>query len=147
MAEAMSLGKPVIATGYSGNLEFMNGDNSLLVPYRLTSIGEGSFPYDPGSVWAEPDLEVAAEYMKKIFTDSDFARALGLEAKNSVLRNHSIDKTVDFILSRIKYQRSFFGILVNARIHVRDYFLFIVKEFIKSNIKFVKTIKRYSTYD
>ena len=42
MAEAMSLGKPVIATRYAGNLDFMTADNSLLVDYRLVPIGAGA---------------------------------------------------------------------------------------------------------
>ena len=41
MAEAMMLGKPVIATGYSGNLEFMDEDNSVLVPYSKVRIPMG----------------------------------------------------------------------------------------------------------
>ena len=45
MAEAMTHGKPVIATGYSGNLEFMNDDVGYLVPYKLTPIPDGIDPY------------------------------------------------------------------------------------------------------
>ncbi len=44
MAEAMYLGKPVIATGYSGNLDFMTEENSLLVDYQLVPIGSGVPP-------------------------------------------------------------------------------------------------------
>ncbi len=44
-AEAMYLGKPVIATGYSGNLDYMTPENSYLVDYELRRIGEGNFPY------------------------------------------------------------------------------------------------------
>ncbi len=45
MAEAMLLGKPVIATGYSGNVDFMTPENSYLVDYELAPIGEGAEPY------------------------------------------------------------------------------------------------------
>ncbi len=45
MAESMWAGKPVIATGYSGNLDFMNADNSYLVDHRLVPIGPGHDPY------------------------------------------------------------------------------------------------------
>jgi glycosyltransferase involved in cell wall biosynthesis len=62
MAEAMSLAKPVIATAYSGNMEYMTPGNSFLVKYTLTGIDGEYGPYKTG-VWAEPDLEHAAELM------------------------------------------------------------------------------------
>ena len=48
MAEAMFLGKPVIATNYSGNTDFTRPDNSLLVDYRMIPVGVGCAPYNPG---------------------------------------------------------------------------------------------------
>ena len=48
MAHPMYLGKPVIATNYSGNLEFMNRDNSLLLDYTITESREDSGPYGKG---------------------------------------------------------------------------------------------------
>ncbi len=56
----MALGKPAIATGYSGNLAFMDADSSYLVPYALTELEQEVGPYPAGTVWAEPDLDVAA---------------------------------------------------------------------------------------
>ena len=44
----MYFGKPVIATGYSGNLDFMDDENSYLVDYELVPIGEGAAPYPAG---------------------------------------------------------------------------------------------------
>ena len=40
LAQAMSLGKPVVATGYSANTEFMSEENGYLVPYRLVPVAE-----------------------------------------------------------------------------------------------------------
>ena len=42
MAEAMLLGKPVLATGYSGNVDFMTAENSYLVDYAMAPIGPGA---------------------------------------------------------------------------------------------------------
>jgi glycosyltransferase involved in cell wall biosynthesis len=66
LMEAMWLGTPTIATRYSGNLHFMNDDNSLLVDYRLVPVrgGEGYFPEE--AQWAEPDVEQAADLMRRI---------------------------------------------------------------------------------
>jgi glycosyltransferase involved in cell wall biosynthesis len=75
LAEAMLLGKPVIATGYSGNLDFMNSDNSLLVGYEKVQIAEDRPIYTRGSFWAEPSVEQAAAYMRDVYDAPDEARA------------------------------------------------------------------------
>ena len=66
MAEAMALGKPVIATDYSGNLEFMNDTNSLLVRHKKINVKKDSYIHSHNQVWAEPDTNHAAQFMKKI---------------------------------------------------------------------------------
>jgi glycosyltransferase involved in cell wall biosynthesis len=84
MAEAMHLGKPVIATGYGGNLDFMTAENSLLVPWTYTSVGEGADSYDPSAVWAEPDLVVAAQYMRMLYEDRNLGRSIGERARKDL---------------------------------------------------------------
>ncbi len=66
MGEAMAYGRPVIATGYSGNLDFMTEENSWLVRHTLVPIGPGADPYPPEGEWAEPDLEHAAHLMREV---------------------------------------------------------------------------------
>ena len=83
MAEAMLLGKPVIATGYSGNLEFMDRDNSLLIGYELVPVGRQIGPYSKDLLWAEPSVVEAAEAMRWIHENADEARALGARARIS----------------------------------------------------------------
>jgi len=84
MAEAMHLGKPVVATEYGGNLDFMTPENSLLVPWTLTAVGEGADSYDPAAEWAEPDLEIAAQHMRRLFDNRDFGRSIGLRARDDI---------------------------------------------------------------
>ena len=81
MAEAMLLGKPVIATGYSGNLDFMTPENSYLVDYALAPIGAGADPYPADGEWAEPDLDHAAELMREVFEDPEEARGAARRAR------------------------------------------------------------------
>jgi glycosyltransferase involved in cell wall biosynthesis len=69
MAEAMFYGKPVIATGYSSNTEFMNVGNSYLVKYKLIPIEKDCGPYKKGNVWAEADVEHAADLMRYVFNN------------------------------------------------------------------------------
>ncbi len=89
MAEAMALGKPVIATGYSGNLSFMTPDNSFLVDYTMTAIPEGIFPYPSGTPWADPDLDRAAQAMRRSYEDRTHGSRLGERARVDVLERFS----------------------------------------------------------
>jgi glycosyltransferase involved in cell wall biosynthesis len=84
MAEAMLMGKPVIATGYSGNLAFMTPSNSLLVDYRLAPIRAFTPPYSKGSLWAEPSIEHAARCMQWVYAHQEQACALGIRAQTDV---------------------------------------------------------------
>lgn len=77
MAEAMVQQKPVIATGYSGNVDFMNDGNSYLCRYNLTAVGPGSHPYPAKAHWAEPDLHHAAELMQRVYTRREEAMEKG----------------------------------------------------------------------
>jgi len=67
LAEAMAAGKPVVATAYGGNVEFMNASNSYLVPYELTRVGAGCEHYPPDAIWAQPSVEQAASALREIF--------------------------------------------------------------------------------
>ncbi len=73
LAEAMSLGKPVIATGYSGNVDFMDPGCSYLVDYTLTEVGPGVEIYPAEGIWAEPDLDHAAALMRQVYENPDDA--------------------------------------------------------------------------
>ena len=75
LAEAMLMAKPVIATGYSGNLDFMNRNNSLLVDYELVEIKEDRPIYTRGNFWAEPSVEQAASFMREVYEHPEEARA------------------------------------------------------------------------
>ncbi|UUI74516.1 glycosyltransferase [Cellulomonas chengniuliangii] len=89
MAEAMALGKPVIATGYSGNMQFMNDENSLLVPFAMATIAPDAAPYPAGARWAEPDLDAAAQLMQLVRDDPEAARARGERAALDMRERHS----------------------------------------------------------
>jgi glycosyltransferase involved in cell wall biosynthesis/2-polyprenyl-3-methyl-5-hydroxy-6-metoxy-1,4-benzoquinol methylase len=76
LAEAMILGKPVIATGYSGNLDFMGPHDAYLVDYELTEVGPGVEIYPSEGVWADPDLDQAAAYMRRVVERPEEAAAV-----------------------------------------------------------------------
>jgi glycosyl transferase family 1 len=88
-AEAMALGKPVIATGYSGNLDYMTRDNAYLVDYTLRNVGPGCWPYPEDAQWAEVDLGHAARLMREVFDDQSSARERGALAAAQLVETHS----------------------------------------------------------
>ena len=67
LAAAMAVGKPVIATGYSGNLAFMDATSAFLVPFELVPVGPGHAPYPADARWAQPDLDAAASLLRLVF--------------------------------------------------------------------------------
>lgn len=66
LAEAMYFGKPVIATGYSGNLDFTTSRNSFLVDFKFSRVPSGCEPYEAGLRWADPDVDHAARLMRDV---------------------------------------------------------------------------------
>ncbi|MFO0851533.1 MAG: glycosyltransferase family 4 protein [Gemmataceae bacterium] len=84
MAEAMLLGKPVIATNYSGNTDFMTPDTAYLVDYREVTIPADVPPYPQGFVWAEPSVEHAATLLRRVYERREEAAERGRRAKRHV---------------------------------------------------------------
>lgn len=84
IAEAMLLGKPVIATGYSGNLDFMTPETSFMVPWTRVKVGEGAEAYDAKATWAEPNYDVAAEHMRFVYSNPEGAREMGVAARKDL---------------------------------------------------------------
>jgi len=101
LAEAMYLGKPTIATGYSGNLEFMNDSNSILIPYQLVHIKDGEYSNSLGAHWAEPDIATAALKMRELSTNSSLQKSLGANAQLELLQKHSYQEVGKSIASTL----------------------------------------------
>lgn len=84
MSEAMVLGRPVITTGWSGNLDFMDNDSACLVDARLVPVGPGEYPHGDGQHWADPDVDQAAHYMARMIRDRRWAAELGARASRKL---------------------------------------------------------------
>jgi len=83
-AEAMARGKVVVATGWSGNTDFMTAMNSLPVDYRMGVIERDIGPYRAGQRWAEPDVDDAADKLARVAEDTALRRRLGERARADV---------------------------------------------------------------
>ena len=89
LAEGMFYGKPVIGTAYSGNLDYMNPDNACLVDATLVPVREGEYPFPDGQLWAEPDVEQAANYMRRLVAEPAWSSQLGARAAAYMRTHHS----------------------------------------------------------
>ena len=102
MAEAMGLGKPVIATGYSGNLDFMDGRCAFLVDHSLVPVGQGVDIYPADGTWAEPDLDHAAALMRRVVEDPEAAAAVAARGRARVLSQLSPEACGGRIRARLE---------------------------------------------
>lgn len=110
IAECMALGKPVIVTAWSGNMDFTNADNAYLVPFKLIEIEQRAGDYEVGQVWADPDVDVAAEHLLSILRNPAEARARGERARACILQQYSLETTASEIkrhLNRIRTEQGF----------------------------------------
>jgi glycosyltransferase involved in cell wall biosynthesis len=101
LAEAMAFEKPVIATRYSGNLAFMDDENSYLVDFGLTPVPPGAANYPVGALWADPDLDQAAEAMRRVVEQPEEARERGRKARRRILERQTLDRTAEFFAARL----------------------------------------------
>jgi glycosyltransferase involved in cell wall biosynthesis len=86
LAEAMCAGYPVVATGWSGNMDYMTEENSFPVKYRLIEVDDPQKVYRPAEgMWAEPDCEHAAEIFLRLNKDRMLAATIGAAARKSAM--------------------------------------------------------------
>lgn len=84
IAQAMALARPVITTGWSGNMQFC-GDGALLVPYEMVPVVDAAAIYhETDQLWAEPDLGAAARHMIELVGSREHARDLGERCRQTV---------------------------------------------------------------
>jgi len=91
MAEAMLHGVPAVATGWSGNVDFMTPEDSGLVNYTLVPVDDPQGTYTvPGAKWAEADVDDAATWLGRLYLDADFRRRLGERGKAAATEKLSL---------------------------------------------------------
>lgn len=91
MAEAMALGKPVVATAYSGNVDFMSEENSFLVPFKKVGIPTGTPIYPDTTQWAEPDIDIAAQLLRQVVDNPVEANRRAVQGQKDLLISHSAE--------------------------------------------------------
>ena len=102
IAESMHLGKPVIATGWSSNMDFMNINNSMPLKYELVELDRDHGPYEEGNVWAEPDIDHAVECLKRVYLDKGLRQDLGKRAVIDIQKAYSPSAVGEKIRQRLE---------------------------------------------
>jgi Glycosyl transferases group 1 len=101
IAEAMALGRPVIATDWSGSTDFVDASNSYPVSYSLSTIPRNVGPYRAGETWAEPDVSHAASLMRRVVANPEEARDRGVAARNRIRQDYSEDAIAALVRARL----------------------------------------------
>ncbi|MCX7373322.1 MAG: hypothetical protein NTW56_12965 [Alphaproteobacteria bacterium] len=83
-AETLAYGVPLIATGYSGNLDYCDAQNSWLVEYQLRDIRPGEYPQDIASQWADVRLDHLAAQMQAVLAEPAKARQMAALGRQKV---------------------------------------------------------------
>jgi glycosyltransferase involved in cell wall biosynthesis len=89
--ETLYLGKPVVATGYGGVTDFLDETTGFPVGHRLVRLERDHPPYPAGAVWAEPDLDDAADQMRRVLEDPDEAAARGAAGRARVAALYGVE--------------------------------------------------------
>jgi glycosyltransferase involved in cell wall biosynthesis len=118
--EVMSLGKVVVATGSSGNMTFMDEQNSLPVPYSLVAPSRDT-PYmsrrfaGVGAAWAEPDIDCTARLLLRVRSDSELRQRLGKQAHDDIARRPTTARRGRFVDDMLRYH------IASDRYHLRPH--------------------------
>lgn len=102
MAEAMLVGTPCIATNWSSNTEFMNNEVACMVDYTFKTLDRDCPPYKKGAVWADADVDMAADYMRKLVTDEAYYARIRENAINYAGSKLGCEAAVCLIENRIR---------------------------------------------
>ena len=89
LAEAVIAGVPLVATGWSGNMDFCRPDLCFLVDLTLVPVRDAhlSFQDLTNAVWAEPSIEHAASQLRTVRSDGAAAEAKAIRLRDH-LRSH-----------------------------------------------------------
>jgi len=100
MTEAMMTGVPVIATGWSGPVDFMSKEDGWLIDYDLEdAVDFNKNVYkEPCGQWAKPRIEHLIELMKYAYTHRDEVRQKGEMAAERMRREWTWSEKIKMYL-------------------------------------------------
>jgi len=102
MAEAMSFGRAVIGTNFSGNTEFLTSATGFPVRYTLRPVKEHEYNWSAHQFWAEPDVSEASALMRLVFERPALAAERAKAGKALIEAEYSLDTVGQAIKQRIE---------------------------------------------
>jgi len=92
----------VIATGYSGNLDFMTDANANIVPMHRVQVGNDAGGYSPLAMWAEPNLDEAVALMRSVYENTGFAKEKAGRAQSEILNAFTVERSGAIMKNRLE---------------------------------------------
>lgn len=102
IAEFMALGKPVVVTGYSGNMDFTDETTAAIVGYDLVPVGPSDYPHGEGAEWAEPRRGDAVRALKELAASAERRASLGRRGQARVKEKLSIESVGALMRARLE---------------------------------------------
>lgn len=103
MAEAMSYGKIVVGTGYSGNLDFMNVNNSFLIQYDFIKTSNTKGLIAEGLTLARPNLEDATQKLQYIKNNFQSLNSIKQSAEAQIRDHFSLETIGKLLKLRLSF--------------------------------------------
>jgi glycosyltransferase involved in cell wall biosynthesis len=102
--EAARMGKPVVMTGYGGQLDFLDPNLARLVDYTMVPVHEPTWSasYKPTDRWANPSVDQAARRMREVFEDQRSAHERARRLSEKIKREFSKEAVLDSLLKALK---------------------------------------------
>jgi glycosyltransferase involved in cell wall biosynthesis len=102
MAEALLHGKPVVATAYGGNVDFLDETTGYPVRHRPARVGDGAWPYEADAQWVDPDVDHAAELMRRVVADPHEAADRTRRGRERIRTRHSLEAAGAILARRLE---------------------------------------------
>jgi glycosyltransferase involved in cell wall biosynthesis len=102
IAEAMTYRRPVIVTGWSGNLDFTDTETAALVDYDLFLTDQAYGPYPAGTTWAEPRIIDAARQMRRMLDDHIWRDEIAAAGQRRISECFSAEKVGKIMRARLE---------------------------------------------
>lgn len=94
-------GKPVIMTGFGGQLDYLTPEDSYLVDYKLVPVVDRNPSYSADQYWAEPSVEHASRLIRSVFENREEAAARGERSRLSVLSKFGPDLVTKIMVQAV----------------------------------------------